>query len=164
MTVYEENCAAADRFMRAAPAFVFKAGEAVLPVAGASMLPLIREGERVSIFELGTGERIRAGDVYAFVKNGSVVLHRVFNCKRRMYMAFGDNSLFPEYVKRSEIIARSDVETGRFLRAMLIAVTYLLARRPAFRPLLRLRRKAVQCILKISNAGCKSPASPGSTR
>jgi hypothetical protein len=100
-------------------------GEAVLlRVQGVSMLPWLREGEKVRILP-AAGRRLRRGDVALFWRGpGHPVLHRIVRVHRTeaSYECLGDSEGgVPERVPASAVIGF--VETTAFRRAIYLAVS-----------------------------------------
>ena len=91
-------------------------GYAVAPIAGTSMMPLLKEGrDRV---ELGpcSQERLKKGNVVLYKKNdGTLVLHRIIKTENReFFTVLGDHQFKnAERVNKNQIIA---VACGFFIK------------------------------------------------
>ena len=133
----------------AASAFIFNSGYARLPVEGTSMLPLLKAGSRVTIRQLSNDETIREGEIYAFVKSGNIVLHRVARKDNCIYIAIGDNALRPEHINRGDIIGILDSSLPLWIRIMIRSIDRTLFH-PRYFFLMRLRRKAYRYILRLT--------------
>lgn len=67
-----------------------RAGHVWLKVAGASMLPLLRDGDRVELLPLAP-ERLRRGDLLVFRQGEHLVVHRLVARRGGCWIARGDN-------------------------------------------------------------------------
>lgn len=99
-------------------------GETVwLRVQGVSMLPWLREGEKVRI-RPAAGQRVHRGDVALYWRGpGRLILHRVVKIHRReqVYACLGDSeSGAPERVPAAAVIGL--LETTAMRRAAYLAV------------------------------------------
>ena len=91
-------------------------GYAVAPIAGTSMMPLLKEGrERVELKPY-CHERLKKGDVVLYKKNeGTLVLHRIIKTENgEFFTVLGDHQFNnDEWVNKNQIIA---VACGFFIK------------------------------------------------
>ena len=91
-------------------------GYAVAPIAGTSMLPLLKEGRDRVELEPCSQERLKKGDVVLYKKNdGTLVLHRIIKTENReFFTVLGDHQFKnAERVNKHQIIA---VACGFFIK------------------------------------------------
>ena len=91
-------------------------GYAVAPIAGTSMLPLLKEGRDLVELEPCSQERLKKGDVVLYKKNdGTLVLHRIIKTENReFFTVLGDHQFNnAERVNKNQIIA---VACGFFIK------------------------------------------------
>ena len=91
-------------------------GYAVAPIAGTSMLPLLKEGRDRVELEPCSQERLKKGDVVLYKKNdGTLVLHRIIKTENReFFTVLGDHQFKnAERVNKNQIIA---VACGFFIK------------------------------------------------
>ena len=91
-------------------------GYAVAPIAGTSMLPLLKEGRDLVELESCSQERLKKGDVVLYKKNdGTLVLHRIIKTENReFFTVLGDHQFKnAERVNKNQIIA---VACGFFIK------------------------------------------------
>lgn len=91
-------------------------GYAVAPIAGTSMMPLLKEGRDRVELEPCSQERLKKGDVVLYKKNdGTLVLHRIIKTENReFFTVLGDHQFKnAERVNKSQIIA---VACGFFIK------------------------------------------------
>jgi hypothetical protein len=131
----------------AAAAFVFKDGTARMEVSGTSMLPILRHGDMVQIRQVPLSEKVREGHVYAFVNNGSLILHRIHRCKKNMLLALGDNMLNPHSVSRRDILGELVSPRLRNHETAAVIINRLFLLFPRHCLFFRLRRKTLRYIL-----------------
>lgn len=67
----------------------------VMVVKGASMLPYLKEGNRVWL-QLVKENQLEAGDLVAFEFNQVIFTHRVIKKGSNLLLTKGDNSIFPD--------------------------------------------------------------------
>lgn len=80
-----------------------------IPIAGNSMLPLLREGDRVLVAHDCT--RIQRGDVIVFWQTNQLIIHRVIQIQRTSdticFLTKGDNGLsFDPPVREDQVIGK----------------------------------------------------------
>ena len=83
-------------------------GYAVAPIAGTSMMPLLKEGRDRVELEPCSQERLKKGDVVLYKKNdGTLVLHRIIKTENReFFTVLGDHQFKnAERVNKNQIIA-----------------------------------------------------------
>lgn len=91
-------------------------GYAVAPIAGTSMMPLLKEGRDRVELEPCSQERLKKGNVVLYKKNdGTLVLHRIIKTENReFFTVLGDHQFKnAERVNKNQIIA---VACGFFIR------------------------------------------------
>ena len=91
-------------------------GYAVAPIAGTSMLPLLKEGRDRVELEPCCQERLKKGDVVLYKKNdGTLVLHRIIRVENgEFFTVLGDHQFNnAERVNKNQIIA---VACGFFIK------------------------------------------------
>ena len=91
-------------------------GYAVAPIAGTSMLPLLKEGRDLVELESCSQERLKKGNVVLYKKNdGTLVLHRIIKTENReFFTVLGDHQFKnAERVNKNQIIA---VACGFFIK------------------------------------------------
>lgn len=91
-------------------------GYAVAPMAGTSMMPLLKEGRDRVELEPCSQERLKKGDVVLYKKNdGTLVLHRIIKTENReFFTVLGDHQFKnAERVNKNQIIA---VACGFFIK------------------------------------------------
>ena len=91
-------------------------GYAVAPIAGTSMMPLLKEGRDRVELETCSLERLKKGDVVLYKKNdGTLVLHRIIKTENReFFTVLGDHQFKnAERVNKNQIIA---VACGFFIK------------------------------------------------
>ena len=91
-------------------------GYAVAPIAGTSMMPLLKEGRDRVELEPCSQERLKKGDVVLYKKNdGTLVLHRIIKTENReFFTVLGDHQFKnAERVNKHQIIA---VACGFFIK------------------------------------------------
>ena len=91
-------------------------GYAVAPIAGTSMMPLLKEGRDRVELEPCSQERLKKGDVVLYKKNdGTLVLHRIIKTENReFFTVLGDHQFKnAERVNKNQIIA---VTCGFFIK------------------------------------------------
>ena len=91
-------------------------GYAVAPIAGTSMMPLLKEGRDRVELEPCSQERLKKGDVVLYKKNdGTLVLHRIIKTENReFFTVLGDHQFNnDEWVNKNQIIA---VACGFFIK------------------------------------------------
>ena len=92
-------------------------GYAVAPIAGTSMMPLLKEGRDRVELKPYCHERLIKGDVVLYKKNeGTLVLHRIIKTENgEFFTALGDHQFNnAERVNNNQIIA---VACGFFIKA-----------------------------------------------
>ena len=92
-------------------------GYAVAPIAGTSMMPLLKEGRVRVELKPYCHERLKKGDVVLYKKNdGTLVLHRIIKTENReFFTVLGDHQFNnAERVNNNQIIA---VACGFFIKA-----------------------------------------------
>ncbi|MEU8148065.1 S24/S26 family peptidase [Nonomuraea sp. NPDC048901] len=83
-------------------------GTVAVPVTGASMLPTLRHGDRVTLSAVDP-DAITAGDVIAFRADGRLVLHRVHALGRDRLITAGDHHLlFDPPVPWPDVVALAE--------------------------------------------------------
>ena len=83
-------------------------GYAVAPIAGTSMMPLLKEGRDRVELEPCSQERLKKGDVVLYKKNdGTLVLHRIIRVENgEFFTVLGDHQFKnAERVNKNQIIA-----------------------------------------------------------
>ena len=89
-------------------------------VTGTSMGPLLTPGDRVTVQPV-PGDRLKRGNVIAFVSGGQVVVHRLIGKRRRsgttFYRESGDNTGTWTWIRGEAIIGRVVSFDGRGGRA-----------------------------------------------
>lgn len=91
-------------------------GYAVAPIAGTSMMPLLKEGRDRVELEPCSQERLKKGNVVLYKKNdGTLVLHRIIKTENReFFTVLGDHQFKnAERVNKNQIIA---VACGFFIK------------------------------------------------
>ena len=91
-------------------------GYAVAPIAGTSMMPLLKEGRDRVELEPCSQERLKKGDVVLYKKNdGTLVLHRIIKTENgEFFTVLGDHQFNnAERVNKNQIIA---VACGFFIK------------------------------------------------
>ena len=91
-------------------------GYAVAPIAGTSMMPLLKEGRDRVELEPCSQERLKKGDVVLYKKNdGTLVLHRIIKTENgEFFTVLGDHQFNnAERVNNNQIIA---VACGFFIK------------------------------------------------
>ena len=91
-------------------------GYAVAPIAGTSMMPLLKEGRDRVELKPYCHERLKKGDVVLYKKNdGTLVLHRIIKTENReFFTVLGDHQFKnAERVNKNQIIA---VACGFFIK------------------------------------------------
>lgn len=91
-------------------------GYAVAPIAGTSMLPLLKEGRDLVELEACSQERLKKGNVVLYKKNdGTLVLHRIIKTENgEFFTVLGDHQFNnAERVNKNQIIA---VACGFFIK------------------------------------------------
>lgn len=91
-------------------------GYALAPIAGTSMMPLLKEGRDRVELEPCSQERLKKGDVVLYKKNdGTLVLHRIIKTENReFFTVLGDHQFKnAERVNKNQIIA---VACGFFIK------------------------------------------------
>ena len=91
-------------------------GYAVAPIAGTSMMPLLKEGRDRVELEPCSQERLKKGDVVLYKKNdGTLVLHRIIKIENgEFFTVLGDHQFKnAERVNKNQIIA---VACGFFIK------------------------------------------------
>ena len=91
-------------------------GYAVAPIAGTSMMPLLKEGRDRVELEPCSQERLKKGDVVLYKKNdGTLVLHRIIKTENgEFFTVLGDHQFNnDEWVNNNQIIA---VACGFFIK------------------------------------------------
>ena len=91
-------------------------GYAVAPIAGTSMMPLLKEGRDRVELEPCSQERLKKGDVVLYKKNdGTLVLHRIIKTENgEFFTVLGDHQFNnDEWVNKNQIIA---VACGFFIK------------------------------------------------
>ena len=91
-------------------------GYAVAPIAGTSMMPLLKEGRDRVELEPCSQERLKKGDVVLYKKNdGTLVLHRIIKTENReFFTVLGDHQFKnAERLNKNQIIA---VACGFFIK------------------------------------------------
>ena len=91
-------------------------GYAVAPIAGTSMMPLLKEGRDRVELEPCSQERLKKGDVVLYKKNdGTLVLHRIIKTENgEFFTVLGDHQFKnAERVNKNQIIA---VAYGFFIK------------------------------------------------
>ena len=91
-------------------------GYAVAPIAGTSMMPLLKEGRDRVELEPCCQERLKKGNVVLYKKNdGTLVLHRIIKTENReFFTVLGDHQFKnAERVNKHQIIA---VACGFFIK------------------------------------------------
>ena len=92
-------------------------GYAVAPIAGTSMMPLLKEGRDRVELEPCSQERLKKGDVVLYKKNeGTLVLHRIIKTENgEFFTVLGDHQFKnAERVNKNQIIA---IACGFFIKA-----------------------------------------------
>ena len=92
-------------------------GYAVAPIAGTSMMPLLKEGRDRVELKPYCHERLKKGDVVLYKKNeGTLVLHRIIKTENgEFFTVLGDHQFKnAERVNNNQIIA---VAYGFFIKA-----------------------------------------------
>jgi len=72
-------------------------------VAGTSMRPFLKHGQKVTLSDYAT--KLVIGHVYVFIYNSKLVLHRLVTLHGNFAFFMGDNSYYLEKVPYSAIIA-----------------------------------------------------------
>lgn len=89
-------------------------------VTGTSMEPLLTPGDRVTVQPV-CGDRLKRGNVIAFVSGGQVVVHRLIGKRRRsgtmFYRESGDNTGTWTWIREEALIGRVVSFDGRGGRA-----------------------------------------------
>ena len=91
-------------------------GDAVVPITGTSMLPLLKEGRDLVELESCSQERLKKGNVVLYKKNdGTLVLHRIIKTENgEFFTVLGDHQFKnAERVNNNQIIA---VACGFFIK------------------------------------------------
>lgn len=91
-------------------------GYAVAPIAGTSMMPLLKEGRDRVELEPCSQERLKKGNVVLYKKNdGTLVLHRIIKTENKeFFTVLGDHQFKnAERVNKNQIIA---VACGFFIK------------------------------------------------
>ena len=91
-------------------------GYAVAPIAGTSMMPLLKEGRDRVELEPCSQERLKKGSVVLYKKNdGTLVLHRIIKTENgEFFTVLGDHQFNnDEWVNKNQIIA---VACGFFIK------------------------------------------------
>ena len=91
-------------------------GYAVAPIAGTSMMPLLKEGRDRVELKPYCHERLKKGDVVLYKKNdGTLVLHRIIKTENgEFFTVLGDHQFNnDEWVNNNQIIA---VACGFFIK------------------------------------------------
>ena len=91
-------------------------GYAVAPIAGTSMMPLLKEGRDRVELEPCSQERLKKGNVVLYKKNdGTLVLHRIIKTENgEFFTVLGDHQFKnAERVNKNQIIA---VACGFFIK------------------------------------------------
>ena len=91
-------------------------GYAVAPIAGTSMMPLLKEGRDRVELEPCSQERLKKGNVVLYKKNdGTLVLHRIIKAENgEFFTVLGDHQFNnDEWVNKNQIIA---VARGFFIK------------------------------------------------
>ena len=91
-------------------------GYAVAPIAGTSMMPLLKEGRDRVELKPYCHERLKKGDVVLYKKNdGTLVLHRIIRAENgEFFTVLGDHQFKnAERVNKNQIIA---VACGFFIK------------------------------------------------
>ena len=91
-------------------------GYAVAPIAGTSMMPLLKEGRDRVELKPYCHERLKKGDVVLYKKNeGTLVLHRIIKTENgEFFTVLGDHQFNnDEWVNKNQIIA---VACGFFIK------------------------------------------------
>ena len=95
-------------------------GYAVAPIAGTSMMPLLKEGRDRVELEPCSQERLKKGDVVLYKKNeGTLVLHRIIKTENgEFFTVLGDHQFNnDERVNNNQIIA---VACGFFIKGLYV--------------------------------------------
>lgn len=91
-----------------------------LTVSGSSMLPVLREGDAISVCRKDAYE---VGDILVFVyRHGEVLVHRLLKIEKEQYVLKGDNAFRLEIVPKERIAGAVLLEndphrTPEFVRA-----------------------------------------------
>lgn len=85
--------------------------EVTMLVSGISMLPILREGDKITIRRM---EKYDAGDIVAFLyKDNQILVHRLIMIKDNRYYIKGDNALRMEDVKINNILGKVVLINGK---------------------------------------------------
>lgn len=87
---------------RVVKSFVFENGPTQLRVRGRSMFPFFEEGQHVLVKPVNCS--LRVGRIYAYVKNNTMVGHRLVRVKKNHAVFIGDGNDCPESVDIDSII------------------------------------------------------------
>ena len=121
-------------------------GQAVLPVTGGSMHPLLREGDLVRLS--APSGAWRPGDIILYQRlDGQYVLHRIIKARGGLLLCCGDHQACGEEIRQEQVLARAEARgrngCWRELNSGLLRLCGRLwtALWPARGPLLALRRQ-----------------------
>ena len=101
-----------------------------LEMAGTSMLPLIRPGDKITVAPIQP-EKIRRGDVAVFIRDRELIVHRIIRrCEhygRWWFCQKGDNLLAWSWMTQQDILAKvtAVAGNGRRIRMGRGAVRYI---------------------------------------
>jgi len=84
--------------------------ERTLEIKGASMRPLITEGDAISFCSLGPAQKLKIGDIALFHRDECIIAHRVVGRTKKdegmYYFEKGDNTFFPLLLPSDAVIGK----------------------------------------------------------
>lgn len=103
---------------------LFKNGSATLPLQGNSMSPTYSHGQLVTIIPTSNSP-LKAGTCCAYLKNGTLVLHRIIFVLRKHAVIAGDNTSHIEKIHKSDIVGCTLSETSTLKRFTIILANFI---------------------------------------
>jgi hypothetical protein len=108
--------------------FVFENGAAQLRISGRSMFPFFKEGQNVLVTPLDRS--LRAGRIYAYIKNNTMVGHRLVRVKNDRAVFLGDGNNRSETVDINSIIGECIVEYSKMKQLFVAIVNFIFINLP----------------------------------
>lgn len=136
-----------NNYYQAVSSFLFEHTPAVVMISSNSMYPFVSEGQQVTIIPLV--KPLLHGKCYAYIKNGTITLHRLLAINENSALFIGDSSQKIDDVPLCAVIAEALVVQHDFFRALIHITNSIFCKTARFYPVFkRWRVMVIRAIIK----------------
>jgi hypothetical protein len=135
---------------------LFENGNAELAITGNSMVPLYKNGDRITIEPLPHNGKLIPGMCCVYVNQNQLILHRVLFTMANIIYTAGDSCYIIEKIDRNHILGTPVTHAPVIKHFLVFSITCLFLPFYRFLTIFKLRSKCIRLLIKERHHNEKS--------